>query len=112
MASDPVAPRPERRRAPRQRVLKGALIVFGAREDLTFDCRIRNLTADGAKLQLGSTQGVPDAFHLLIPQEFRIAPAQAIWRNAREIGIGFTGPFRPHLTAPKARAGRDARYEV
>lgn len=85
----------ERRQRPRQRVLKGALLVFG---DLarTFDCTIRNLTETGAKVVLASTLGTPTAFYLLIRNEGRMVPARAIWRTETEIGIEFTGPWQPH----------------
>ncbi|MGV8839790.1 MAG: PilZ domain-containing protein [Bauldia sp.] len=83
----------ERRRRHRNRVLKGALVVFG-NHDRAIDCTIRNLSDEGAKVTLGSTLGVPDTFELMIPAEHRIAPARAIWRTERELGIALTGPFQ------------------
>ncbi len=85
----------ERRRVRRQRVLKGALLVFGSFGRI-FDCQVRNLSDEGAKLTLASTLGVPEEFQLLLLTEHRIAPARAIWRTGRDIGISFTGPFTPH----------------
>jgi hypothetical protein len=85
----------ERRKQPRQRVLNGALIVFG-RLTRTYDCTIRNLTSDGAKLTLESTLGTPGDFLLLVTAEERVVPAKAIWKTDREIGVEFTGDWRPH----------------
>ena len=84
----------ERRHSHRNRVLKGALVVFG-NHDRTIDCAIRNLSDEGAKLTLGSTIGVPDTFELMIPAEHSIAPARTVWRTEREIGVALTGPFHP-----------------
>ncbi len=86
----------ERRRARRQRVLKGAVVVFG-RFGLVFDCQIRNLTDLGAKLMLASTVGVPNEFELLVSADRRIAPVKVVWRNDRELGVEFTGSWRDHF---------------
>ncbi len=93
-----IEPRPERRRERRQRVLKGALVIFGKHTQV-FDCQVRNLSADGAKLSLELTVGIPHDFEVLIFSEGRIAPAKMVWRNEKEIGAHFTGPWRPY-TAP------------
>ncbi|MCW5718518.1 MAG: PilZ domain-containing protein [Bauldia sp.] len=84
----------ERRNRHRNRVLKGALVVFG-NHGSTIDCTIRNLSDEGAKLLLGSTIGVPDTFELMIPAEHRIAPARVVWRTECELGIALTAPFHP-----------------
>lgn len=94
MADGEPLPRPERRHQPRQRALKGALIVTG--HTGAYDCVVRNLSEDGAKLTLPSTIGIPDTFSLMLPAEQRMAPARAIWRTGTEIGIAFAGPFAPH----------------
>jgi hypothetical protein len=96
--NEPSVARPpveERRHVRRQRVLKGALVVFGAFERVV-DCAIRDLSEDGARLTLPSTAGIPETFHLLIPVEHKIAPARSIWRTSREIGIALTGPWQKH----------------
>lgn len=85
----------ERRRTHRQRVLKGAVIVFGGLGRV-FDCQVRDLSEHGAKLSLASTVGVPDEFELLLTGNARIAPAKVVWRNDRALGVEFTGPWRDH----------------
>ncbi len=83
----------ERRHLPRHRVLKGALVAFG-NLTRTYECQVRNLTDEGARLMLTSTLGVPTEFHLLIPTDSRMAPARVMWRTEHEIGVAFTGPWR------------------
>jgi hypothetical protein len=96
MSEPAAAPSPEERRhVRRQRVLKGALVIFGAFERV-FDCAIRDLSDAGAKLTFQTTSGIPETFHLLIPAEHKIAPARAAWRTSRDIGIAFTGPWQKH----------------
>ena len=85
----------ERRRHARRRVLKGALVAFDAHNSV-FECQVRDLSDEGAKLTLGSTLGVPDHFDLLIPSQQRIAPARIVWRTEHELGAAITGPWRPH----------------
>lgn len=93
--ADPLSkPEAERRQIHRKRVFKGALVVFG-NHDRTIDCAIRNLSDEGAKLTLASTIGVPETFELMIPAEHLIAPARAVWRTDRELGVALTGPFVP-----------------
>jgi hypothetical protein len=90
-----IEPRPERRHERRQRVLKGALVIF-CEHTQVFDCLVRNLSTDGAKLELESTVGIPSEFELLLHGEARIAPARAVWRTEKDLGINFTGPWRPY----------------
>jgi hypothetical protein len=83
----------ERRALPRQRVLKGAIIFFN-KERSSVDCIVRNLTNIGARLNLESTDFVPDRFDLLIKQEHRLYPSELVWRGAKDLGIRFTGAPR------------------
>jgi len=83
----------ERRALPRQRVLKGAIIFFN-KERSSVDCIVRNLTTIGARLNLESTDFVPDQFDLLIKQEHRLYPAELVWRGVKDLGIRFTGAPR------------------
>jgi hypothetical protein len=86
----------ERRRAPRHRTLKGALVVFGNHQ-LALDCLIRNISDGGAKISLEETLDVPEDFELLIPSEHTIVAARAVWRTGHDLGLATTGPWRPHL---------------
>lgn len=93
--ADGQVPDSERRATHRQRVLRGALVVFSG-HGRVFDCSVLNLSDEGAKIRLETTIGVPDEFELLIPSQHRIAPAKAIWRTAQEMGVTVNGPWRQH----------------
>jgi hypothetical protein len=77
----------ENRTSQRQRTLKGARIVL-PNGNSTIDCTVRNLSERGAKLQVTSIIGIPDAFQLLLPNAPRRA-CQVIWRKANELGVAF-----------------------
>jgi hypothetical protein len=54
-----------RRDQARRTVLKGARIVFNDRKS-TIDCRVRDLSADGARLDLPTPQLLPHTFELQV----------------------------------------------
>jgi hypothetical protein len=84
----------ERRQHPRQRVLKGGLVLFN-NDSSSVDCVVRDLTQAGARLALESAAFVPDCFNLLINQEQQLYPAQVAWRKSNNVGVRFTGAPRP-----------------
>lgn len=77
----------ERRRIPRQRTLKGGRIVLNDGFS-TFDCTVRNLTAEGAKLIVSSIIGIPQRFALAM-QDGRQFNCETIWHTETEIGVRF-----------------------
>lgn len=84
----------ERRQYPRRRVFKGAIAYFN-HEQSSVDCVVHDLTDVGARLKFESTSFVPNRFNLLITRERTLYPAEVIWRDAKDVGIRFTGPSRP-----------------
>ena len=82
-------PQTDHRKAQRRHTLKGGRIVFNNGRS-TFDCIVRNLSRQGAKLQVGSSVGVPETFELVLPNTHK-QPCKVIWRKAKEIGIEFIG---------------------
>ena len=78
--------RMEKRIAQRRRVLKAGMIVFPGG---TFNCMVRNLSEQGAALDLPSSIGIPLDFTLVIPTEGARFFCQAVWRNERRIGVAF-----------------------
>jgi hypothetical protein len=76
----------EKRLAQRRRVLKAGMIVSPGG---VFICTIRNLSAQGAALDLPSLLGIPHDFTLLIPTEGSRFFCQRVWRNGRRIGVAF-----------------------
>ena len=81
-------PQTEHRAQQRRSTLKGGKIVFNAGRS-TIDCTVRNLSRDGAKLQVASVVGIPDAFDLLLPNTAR-QPCRIAWRKVKEVGVVFT----------------------
>jgi hypothetical protein len=77
----------EKRNAPRQRLLKGGRIAFNNGRS-TFDCIVRNLSEQGARLQVASVVGIPDNFDLLMPDAPKRA-CQVVWRKTKEMGVAF-----------------------
>ena len=83
----------ERRAARRQRALKESRILFS--NGGAIDCTVRNISDLGAMLRVEQTVVVPEEFELLLAEEKRIIPARMVWRSDRELGVAFTGQWRP-----------------
>jgi hypothetical protein len=81
------SPRSENRQDLRRSTLKGGRIVFNAGRS-TIDCRVRNLSSSGAKLQVTSVVGIPDTFDLLLEGATR-QPCRVVWRTLKELGVQF-----------------------
>ncbi|WP_417769999.1 PilZ domain-containing protein [Stappia sp.] len=78
----------DRRSSPRHRTLKSGKIVPDD-HSAVHDCRVRNLSADGALLKLPSTVHIPDRFELRIVNEDIREVAIVRWRTATELGVQF-----------------------
>jgi hypothetical protein len=79
---------PDRRMAPRHRVLKGAKLSFN-RGFGAFECVVRNLSEEGARLSFGETFAVPAAFDIVISGDTESRPAHVCWRATNAIGVQF-----------------------
>ena len=81
-------PQGDKRRAPRQRTLKGAKIVF---KDgvFTYDCIVKNLSATGAQLQVPATDGIPNRFQLVFDDRSQARTCNVVWRSANRLGVAF-----------------------
>jgi hypothetical protein len=79
----------ERRKVSRHRTLKGGSIVFNRAGGI--DCRVRNLSAAGALLEVASQVGIPEEFVLVIESDHLRAPCRVIWRTATRLGVSFNG---------------------
>ncbi len=77
----------EKRRAPRRVLLKSGRIIFN-RGRSTVDCVVRNLSKTGARLEVKTVVGIPDAFYLSI-NESGTQPCRVVWRRLKEIGVSF-----------------------
>ena len=80
----------ERRKEPRQRVLKAGKVICNDRS-CVFDCRITDLTAGGARLKIENPWLVPNRFDFVDTASAKTKrPARVIWREVMEFGISFT----------------------
>lgn len=73
------------RRAVRRKVLKTGVIVINRRS--TVNCTIRNMSSRGAKLEVNSVVGIPDAFELTVDGQTQTC--RVIWRRLKELGVAF-----------------------
>ncbi len=94
-----------RRRAPRQRTLKGARLIYG-NFSITCECTIRNLSATGARLRVDRTIGIPSEFYLLLPSEMKICRARISWHKGEDVGVEFLEPMRNPKLDPDPRIAR------
>lgn len=79
----------ERRSDQRHRVLKGGTLHFNKGYS-SLECVIRDLSATGAKIQMGETFGVPSRFTMSVSGEDTRVEASLRWRNSRNIGLSFS----------------------
>ncbi|KKB76578.1 hypothetical protein VW35_17555 [Devosia soli] len=77
----------DQRKNHRNRTLKGGRIVTNDGHS-TFDCTIRNLSDEGAKLAVTSIIGLPQRF-LLALQDGRRFDCEMVWHTETEIGVKF-----------------------
>ena len=76
----------EKRTAPRQRVLKrGTLAFVGG----GIDCMVRNISSNGARLDIVNPVGLPPSFKLVIEADQFIRRCHPIWSNDNRIGVAF-----------------------
>jgi hypothetical protein len=88
----------ERRKAPRRRTLKGAKAFFGDFR-YSFDCIVRNLSADGALVRSDHSLEIPDDFHLFDANDQSLQKVEVVWRTARDLGVRFIGdPVSVHAS--------------
>jgi hypothetical protein len=104
----------ERRESHRSRTYRGGKILFNNRRSV-IDCTIRNLSPEGACLQVESVV-VPAEFDLLIDGEEAPRPCRLVWQSDHRVGVEFehrpadappSDPAHAQMAAP--RAGSDLR---
>jgi hypothetical protein len=77
----------ERRKSARLRVLKGAKLVLG--NSSVRDCRVRNVTNAGARIQIANTIELPKVLGLTFDDGCRVQPCRIAWRTLTETGLEF-----------------------
>jgi hypothetical protein len=81
----------DRRKIQRRRVLKEGKIVYadGLR---VFDCTIRDMSENGARLLVANTIGLPNTFQLYEKSSGTLYPCSIAWRQSNAVGVHFEGP--------------------
>jgi hypothetical protein len=77
----------ERRRLPRTKVFRGAKLILAARS--TVSCVVRNLTNQGALLQLPSTRDLTTEFDLSFDKGRTLRKSHVVWQTFTNIGVSF-----------------------
>jgi PilZ domain len=80
----------ERRKVQRGRTLKAGSIVFNSAAGI--DCRVRNMSASGACLEVTSQVGVPNDFVLVVGYDRFKQACHVIWRSDTRLGVEFRAP--------------------
>ena len=78
----------ERRRQPRARTLKSARILFNQHHSV-IDCTVRNLSAEGACLNVASAIGIPERFDVIFDADHSIRPCRMVWHKEKQLGVEF-----------------------
>ena len=88
MSTQPEKSYDQKRNKVRQRALLSGKIYFNNRASV-FDCLVRDMSLDGARLVLTDLISTPDAIDLYIPQKEQTFSARVAWRNGVELGVEF-----------------------
>ena len=84
----------EQRTKTRQRVLKAGTISFD--NGTGINCVVRNISADGAALEVESQTGIPSEFNLVIGTGQLSETCRVLWRKTRRLGV----VFQPRTVPP------------
>ncbi|SFJ92346.1 PilZ domain-containing protein [Bradyrhizobium sp. cf659] len=76
----------EKRAAQRHRVFKGGKITF---ENSGVACTVRNISADGAAIDLETPVTLPQSFTLSIARDNFVRSCRPVWRSDRRVGLAF-----------------------
>jgi hypothetical protein len=103
----------DRRANARDKVLLGGRADADARSSVP--CVVRNLSEDGACVEVDAYARVPDEINLTITRKGRSYLAQVIWREANRLGLAFrtmiTDPGTSDLDA-RLRASEKKKREL
>jgi hypothetical protein len=77
----------ERRKLTRTRVLKGAKMLLG--KSSVIDCVARDLTNNGAGLEVANTIGLPETVDLTLDAGHSIRRSRLVWRKLNKAGVEF-----------------------
>jgi PilZ domain len=78
----------EKRAEHRRKMLKGGTVYFNKGYS-SLECVLRDVSSNGARIQMGETFGMPSRVLLSISGEEGRVEASVRWRNSRNIGLSF-----------------------
>lgn len=78
----------ERRAMQRGRTLLGGKIVFNGGRS-AFDCKVRNLSDEGACLEVESQAGIPARFQLVVSGDKEPYDCKLVWQSDHRMGVSF-----------------------
>jgi len=81
----------ERRNVARTRVLRNAEIILNDRGTVVH-CTLLDVNRGGARLSLGSTYTISEAFELTFDNARTRRRCRVMWRTATQLGIAFEQP--------------------
>jgi diguanylate cyclase (GGDEF)-like protein len=94
----------ERRKALRTRAFRGGKILLTGKRSV-IDCTVRNLSPEGACLQVENVVGIPEMFDLAIDGETASRACQLAWESKSRIGVA----FRTHAAEASPREAVENR---
>lgn len=77
----------ERRTHVRHRVLKAGRLAF--QSGGSFECRVRNLSPAGARLDIAAPMALPEQFTLMIDADHFKQRCRPVWTRDNQIGVAF-----------------------
>lgn len=97
----------EARGTDRVRSFLRARILFN-NNNSTIDCIVKNISPNGAKIELSNTTTVPGEFTLDIPAKSQTVRARIMWRDTEAIGVQF---IDEHVTREVAQGDKVEKLE-
>jgi hypothetical protein len=79
----------ERRSITRTRISAPARVVFPGSGSHVLNCRVRDITSGGARLEFADAPAIPTQFTLTFDSGKTLRGCDLIWRIANQIGVRF-----------------------
>ena len=79
----------DRRQSVRDKVLYGGVADIAERGATTANCVVRNISEQGACVEIDPTARLPEQWNLTLAHKGRSYLARLIWRQANKVGLAF-----------------------